>query len=91
MIVQKHSLTWADEFEDRNIQVRWCCAHGDLHGHNVLVATDGSACLIDYGDVMDAPASLDPVTLELSLFSILTARFEMHNGRPRMTQVLGET
>jgi hypothetical protein len=35
-------------------------------GSNALISTLGcSAVLIDYGDVGDGPASLDPVTLEL--------------------------
>lgn len=60
------SLDWIEGFEDREIQVRWACSHGDLHGSNVLVSNEKVA-LIDYGDVGDGPASLDPVTLELSL------------------------
>lgn len=59
-------LDWIQEFENREIQARWGCSHGDLHGCNVLVSPTGVA-LIDYGDVGDGPASLDPVTLELSL------------------------
>ena len=59
-------LDWIQEFENRDIQARWGCSHGDLHGFNVLVSPAGVA-LIDYGDVRDGPASLDPVTLELSL------------------------
>ena len=59
-------LDWIQEFENRNIQARWGCSHGDLHGCNILVSSAGVA-LIDYGDVCDGPASLDPVTLELSL------------------------
>ena len=59
-------LDWIQEFENRDIQARWRCSHGDLHGCNVLVSSAGVA-LIDYGDVCDGPASLDPVSLELSL------------------------
>ena len=59
-------LNWIPDFENRNIQARWGCSHGDLHGHNVLVSSTGVA-LIDYGDVGDGPASLDPITLELGL------------------------
>lgn len=61
-----HDLDWIQDFEDREIQARWACSHGDLHGCNILVSSD-VAYLIDYGDVGDGPASLDPVTLELSL------------------------
>jgi hypothetical protein len=60
-------LAWTAEFEVRQIQTRWSCVHGDLHGENVLVAHDGSAVIIDYGDVGEGMVSLDPVTLELSL------------------------
>ena len=59
------NLGWLQSFEDRAIQVRWACSHGDLHGKNILVSPVGTQ-LIDYGDVGDGPASLDPVTLELS-------------------------
>ena len=62
----KFDLDWVDEFENRHIQVRWGCGHGDLHGSNILVSPE-AVTLIDYGDVGDGPASLDPVTLELSL------------------------
>ena len=62
-----YELDWVVDFEGREIQSRWACVHGDLHGCNVLVAADGAIALIDYGDVGEGPASLDPVTLELSL------------------------
>ena len=62
-----YGLDWIPDFEDREIQSRWACVHGDLHGCNILVAADGAIVLIDYGDVGEGPASLDPVTLELSL------------------------
>jgi len=65
-IRETFNLCWMDEFETREIQVRWACGHGDLHGCNVLVSPTEVA-LIDYGDVGDGPASLDPVTLELSI------------------------
>ena len=60
------SLNWIQEFESRAVQARLGCCHGDLHGSNILVAPSGVQ-LIDYGDVGPGPASLDPVTLELSL------------------------
>ena len=66
-IQSSFGLDWAPRFEDRAIQARWACVHGDLHGYNILVSADGSIVLIDYGDVGEGPASLDPVTLELSL------------------------
>lgn len=60
------NLDWIQNFEDREIQARWACCHGDLHGNNIFVSPTGTE-LIDYGDVGDGPASLDSVTLELSL------------------------
>lgn len=66
-MVSQFDLTWTDEFEGRSIQTRWCCIHGDLHGENVLVAQNGSAVIIDFGEVGEGTVSLDPVTLELSL------------------------
>lgn len=66
-VLRQHDLGWIAEFEKALIQTRWCCSHGDMHGENVLVSTDGSAVIIDYGDVGDGTASLDPITLELSL------------------------
>ena len=62
----KFNLDWIQEFENRDIQARWGCSHGDLHGCNVLISQEG-VVLIDYGDVCKGPASLDPVMLELSL------------------------
>jgi len=55
-----------EAFERRQVPVRLCCQHGDLHGANILVSEDGSPLLIDYGDVDDATSVLDPITLELS-------------------------
>ncbi len=59
-------LDWIQEFEKHKIQARWGCSHGDFHGCNVLVSATEEVALIDYGNVGDGPASLDPVTLELS-------------------------
>lgn len=66
-IIASYPLDWALGFEANQIQTRWTCIHGDLHGSNVLISSAGSAVLIDYGDVGDGPSSLDAVTLELSL------------------------
>ncbi len=62
----KFGLDWAVEFEGKQLQARWCCVHGDLHGENILVAEDGKVMIIDYGDVGISVASYDPVSLELS-------------------------
>ncbi len=61
-----YGLSWAAEFESRQIQTRWCCVHGDLHGENILVSPKGGVLVIDYGDVGFGPAAFDPLTLELS-------------------------
>lgn len=83
-ILGKYPIDWARDFEAAQIQTRWSCIHGDLHGSNVLIAPDGSAVLIDYGDVGDGPASLDPVTLELSLL-FHTQRVDL-GGWPSLKQ-----
>lgn len=66
-ILTEFSIPWASWFEEREIQARWGCIHGDLHGENVLISEDGQVVLIDYGDVGEGPSALDPITLELSL------------------------
>ena len=60
-------LDWVSDFEGKEIQARWACIHGDLHGCNILVSAKNTTALIDYGNVGNGPASLDPVTLELSV------------------------
>ena len=62
-----YGLEWATDFEKRKIQTRWACVHGDLNGCNILASVDSEIVLIDYSEVGEGPASLDPVTLELSL------------------------
>ncbi|WP_299541068.1 response regulator [uncultured Herbaspirillum sp.] len=62
------SFDWIEEFERKHIQTIFACSHGDMHGLNVLATPEGNPILIDYGDVGDATACLDPITLELSLF-----------------------
>lgn len=66
-VVNRNGLAWTVELERREIQVIHGVSHGDLHGGNILVAADNGINLIDYGDVGDGTASLDPITLELSL------------------------
>jgi CheY-like chemotaxis protein len=65
-LAANYGLGWMPGFEAVEIQTRWCCVHGDLHGENVLVSADAGAVLIDYGDVAFSVVSYDPVTLELS-------------------------
>jgi CheY-like chemotaxis protein len=64
----KIPFEWVEDFESKSVQVVEACVHGDSHGFNVLVAPVAIPILIDYGDVGIAPVSLDPITLELSLF-----------------------
>lgn len=61
-----YGLNWATDFEARELQTRWCCVHGDLHGENVLVDTGNKIMIIDYGDVEHGAASYDAISLELS-------------------------
>lgn len=61
-----YGLDWAADFEARELQMRWCCVHGDLHGENILVDSDNKIMIIDYGDVEHSAASYDAISLELS-------------------------
>jgi len=56
-----------ERYEASTVDVPFSVAHGDLHGGNVLVRTDGEPILIDFGDVGIHPVGRDPVTLELSV------------------------
>jgi hypothetical protein len=56
-----------DGFERAELEVRQCPQHCDFHGSNILVDIDHRTLLIDYGEVGEATASLDPITLELSV------------------------
>lgn len=77
-------LGWAAEFEAMEIQMRWCCVHGDLHGGNVLVSGDGGSMVIDYGDVRHSAVSYDPVTLELS--AVLQANPTLSDAWPDLNR-----
>lgn len=44
-----------------------CAQHNDLHGENVVFDASGIAMVIDYNDTGPSFASVDPVTLELSV------------------------
>jgi CheY-like chemotaxis protein len=74
-LVEQFGIGWVDAFEQRRVQTRWSCVHGDLHGGNILVNGDGVPVLIDYGDVKEGPAAIDPITLELSVL--------FHPDRPK--------
>lgn len=60
-------LEWIEAFEKVEIQTKWSCVHGDMHGLNVLISATNTPLLIDYGDVGHGAACLDPITVELSL------------------------
>lgn len=55
------------DVENQQVQARICTAHGDLHALNVLLNEASEPLFIDFGRVQHAPASTDPVTMELSL------------------------
>jgi len=59
-------LPW-DEVESKLAHPRRAIVHGDLHGANVMVLDGRTPVLIDYGRAGVASATLDPLTLELSL------------------------
>ena len=52
-----------EDFEDRVVTVYECLQHGDLHGANILVRDGRDPILIDFGDVGQAIATLDPVVM----------------------------
>lgn len=68
-LAQAYGLGDLEPLERRTLSVRVSCAHGDLHGANVLVGAGDRPSLIDYGDVGEACSAVDPLTLELCLFS----------------------
>ncbi len=68
-LASTYGLGDLEALERRTLSVRVSCAHGDLHGANVLVGAGDRPSLIDYGDVGEACSVVDPLTLELCLFS----------------------
>ena len=70
-------------FEARTHQVRRAIQHGDLHGENILVDEQARPVVIDYPSLLGASASLDPVTLELSLL-FHSAASELRGEWPRI-------
>jgi hypothetical protein len=76
-------IRW-DRFEQQKLHIRECCQHRDLHGLNILVAANRPV-VIDYGEVDIAAASLDPITLELSLVFHPRGK-EIRGSWPTVTQ-----
>lgn len=57
-----------DTLESKQVFIRRCSQHGDLHGANIIIGDGEHPVLIDYGDADTYAAGLDAVTLELSTF-----------------------
>ncbi len=75
-LIATYELSDALDFENRYVQCKVSCIHGDLHGENVLVDTENNlATLIDYGDVKNECSIIDPLTLECS--------FLFHSSSPK--------
>jgi CheY-like chemotaxis protein len=74
-VCEEFNLQSLKAFEQRKVKTRWSCVHGDLHGGNLLVNSEGIPVIIDYGDVKEGPGAIDPVTLELSVL--------FHPDRPK--------
>ena len=55
------------DVDGQQVQARNCTTHADLHALNVLVNDTSEPLFIDFGRVRHAPATTDPVTMELSL------------------------
>ncbi len=62
-------LTWIDweAFERRGVWLGLCTQHGDLHCGNVIVGPYNAPVLIDFASVGEAVASLDSISLGLSV------------------------
>lgn len=86
--MRKHSaeidFDW-EELEARQVRVTRCRQHRDLHGLNVLLKNHNEPLLIDFAAVGIASASLDPLTLELSLLFHPACR-DLFPGWPSMDQ-----
>jgi CheY-like chemotaxis protein len=68
-INETYGLDWITVFEDIIIESNIACYHGDFHGENILVDTNTpSTNLIDYGDIATGSLTIDPISLECSLF-----------------------
>ncbi|MFT4804052.1 MAG: hypothetical protein ACI9YE_001250 [Psychroserpens sp.] len=69
LFVEEFDLEWVNEIERIYFHSKFSTVHGDLHPGNIFVSEDVSASLIDFGDIKNAPSVLDPLALELSIFT----------------------
>lgn len=59
-------MKWPAIFEKRRVYFTMAICHGDFHAGNIFINADENACsIIDYGDIKNAPISLDAISLEL--------------------------
>jgi CheY-like chemotaxis protein len=71
--------------ETASVRVTICNQHRDLHGLNILLRNRTDPLLIDFGEVGEAPACLDPIIMELSLLFHPTCKTAT-NGWPTHEQ-----
>lgn len=73
------------DFENLSVDISRAVQHSDLHGANILLDDEHNPILIDYGDIQENHAALDPITLELSnIFH--PAGFRSQTGWPTLEQ-----
>ena len=64
---EQQSAAISPEIEAQALQMRRAIQHCDLHVFNVLVSATNEPMIIDFARTSEGPASLDAVTLELSV------------------------
>jgi len=83
---QSHKLSFDwQQLESVKVWITRCRQHRDLHGLNVLLKNRQVPLLIDFAEVGIATASLDPLTLELSLLFHPACK-SLYPGWPSMEQ-----
>jgi Phosphotransferase enzyme family len=80
-------LEWIYDIEKIEVPVMVSWIHGDLHGGNVFVGQHENPALIDFADVKKAPVAIDPITLELSLFTHGPTREEGQYWSPEVKNI----